>query len=61
MTAATIRLISIKAAAGEYGLSPWTIRDLIAAQHLKAVHLPGMRRILLDRKDLEKALEAWKL
>jgi excisionase family DNA binding protein len=54
------RLLGLKEAASELGLSVWTLRDLVGAGTLRAVQPPGIRRILIDRKDLERAIEAWK-
>lgn len=54
------RLLSITEAAEELGISAWTLRDLIAAGRLKAVQPPGVRRIYLDRRDIDRAIEAWK-
>lgn len=54
------RLLSIRDAATELGVSPWTLRDLIASGNLRAVQPPGVRRIWVDRKDLDRAIEAWK-
>ena len=54
------RLLSIRDAANELGVSAWTLRDLIAAGTLRAVQPPGVRRIWLDRRDIDRAIEAWK-
>lgn len=54
------RLLSLRAAADELGMSVWTLRDLVGSGSLRAVQPPGVRRILIDRKDLERAIEAWK-
>lgn len=54
------RLLSLRDAAAEMGMSPWTLRDLIGSGSIRAVQPPGVRRILIDRKDLERAIEAWK-
>lgn len=54
------RLLGIREAATELGVSPWTLRDLIANGKLRAVQPPGVRRIFIDRKDLERAIESWK-
>ena len=54
------RLLSIRDAAAELGVSPWTLRDLIASGVLRAVQPPGVRRIWLDRRDIDRAIEAWK-
>jgi excisionase family DNA binding protein len=57
---ATTRLLSLQQAAAELGMSVWTLRDLIGAGELRAVQPPGVRRIYLDRRDVERAIEAWK-
>jgi excisionase family DNA binding protein len=54
------RLLSLKDAASELGMSVWTLRDLVGSGSIRAVQPPGIRRILIDRKDLERAIEAWK-
>jgi excisionase family DNA binding protein len=54
------RLLGLKEAAAELGMSTWTLRDLVGSGALRAVQPPGVRRILIDRKDLERAIEAWK-
>lgn len=58
--AATTRLLSLKDASAELGISAWTLRDLIGSGQLKAVQPPGVRRIYLDRKDVDAAIERWK-
>jgi hypothetical protein len=53
-------------AAGVYlGVSPWTIRDLLANGTLRRVLIPmpggrDMRRVLVDRDDLDRLIAAWK-
>lgn len=59
-TRAAPRLLDIKAAAAEYGISAWTLRDLIAAGVLPVIRPPHVRRIWIDRQDLDRALMAWK-
>jgi excisionase family DNA binding protein len=54
------RLSSIKEAADEWGMSEWTLRDLIASANLPAIRPPNKRRVLIHRRDLEHAIEAWK-
>ena len=54
------RLLDIKTAAAEYGISEWTLRDLIAAGDLPVIRPPRLRRIWIDRNDLDRALLAWK-
>jgi hypothetical protein len=57
------RLFSVHASARYTGLSYWAIRDLIIAGHLRAVRLPSprrkgenLRRILVDRSDLDQLI-----
>jgi excisionase family DNA binding protein len=59
------RLLDVHSAARYLGLSPWTVRDLLGNGTLKRVRvpLPGgreLRRILLDRQDLDRLVESWK-
>lgn len=56
----TPRLISIKQAAAETGISEWTLRDLIASGDLPVIRPPKNRRVFIDRRDLDHCLEAWK-
>jgi len=47
--------------AEEYsGISAWTLRDLIASGDLPAVRPPRLRRLWIDRADLDRAILAWK-
>lgn len=54
------RLLGLKEAAAELGISIWTLRDLIGDGQIKAVQPPGVRRIWIDRRDIDRAIEAWK-
>ncbi len=59
------RLLSLDDAARYLGLSAWTVRDLEAAGVLKRVRIPlpnggELRRLLYDREDLDRMIEAWK-
>jgi len=59
------RLLDVQAAARYLGLSPWTIRDLLAGGKLTRVAIPGpsgrdLRRVLVDRLELDRLVEAWK-
>lgn len=54
------RLLSLRDAATLLGISVWTLRDLVASGKLRAVQPPGIRRIWIDRRDLDKAIENWK-
>ncbi len=62
------RLLDIEAAA-QYlgGVSPWTLRALIADGHLHPVRLPSVRhrgetgrRLLLDKRELDAAVDRWR-
>jgi excisionase family DNA binding protein len=54
------RLIGLNQAAAEFGLPYGTLYTLIKRGDLPSVQLPGVRRIYLDRRDLERALDVWK-
>ena len=54
------RLLSVQQIEREFGLSMWTVRDMIARGDLPAIRPPNLRRIFVAREDLERALEAWK-
>ena len=60
------RLLDLDAAAAYLGgLSTWTVRDLIANGTLRRVRVPGtngedLRRVLLDRQDLDELINRWK-
>jgi excisionase family DNA binding protein len=58
-------LVSLQDAARYLGLSYWTVRDLVHAGTLRPVRLPlaggrDLRRILLDRRDLDRLVEVSK-
>jgi hypothetical protein len=53
------KLISIKQAETEYGLSAALLRDLIHRGDLPAVQPPNVRRIFIVRAELERKLDAW--
>lgn len=54
------RLLDLKAAETYSGISAWTLRDLIASGDLPAVRPPRLRRVWIDRADLDKAIAEWK-
>lgn len=54
------RLLDLKAAEAYSGISAWTLRDLIASGALPAVRPPRLRRVWIDRTDLDKAIAEWK-
>jgi hypothetical protein len=56
------RLLSLHGAADYLGLSYWAVRDLVHAGTLKPVRLPlgsgrDLRRILIDRRDLDALVD----
>ena len=55
------KLISVKAAAEEYGLPAALLRDLIKRGELIAVQPPNVRRIYIVRADLEQRLGRWQV
>ena len=54
------RLLDLKEAERYSGISAWTLRDLIASGDLPAVRPPRLRRVWIDRADLDKAIAEWK-
>ena len=66
------RLINLRAGAVYLGVSYWTIRDWCLAGYLPVVDLPplrpregdrpkrSLRRVLVDREDLDRFIEARK-
>jgi excisionase family DNA binding protein len=55
------RLLDVEAAAGYLGVSAWTVRDLVERGTLSRVALPGVRRLLFDRCDLDRLIESSRL
>jgi excisionase family DNA binding protein len=55
------RLLDVEATAGYLGVSPWTVRDLVERGSLSRVALPGVRRLLFDRCDLDRLVETSRL
>lgn len=59
------RLLDLPAAARYLGLSPWTLRELVGNGTLRRVRVPlpnggELRRVLLDREDLDQLIARWK-
>ena len=62
------RLLSLPEAAAYLNLSWWTTRELVVGGKLPAVRLPApratdgriLRRILIDRSDLDALIARWK-
>jgi excisionase family DNA binding protein len=57
----TPRLLDVEAAADYLGVSAWTVRDLVERGTLSRVALPGVRRLLFDRCDLDRLIETSRL
>jgi len=55
------RLLDVEAAAGYLGVSAWTVRDLVERGTLSRVALPGVRRLLFDRCELDHLVETSRL
>jgi excisionase family DNA binding protein len=56
---ATGRLLALPAAADYLGLPYTTLRSAVARGLLPAVRIPGGRGLWIERRALDKALEAW--
>ena len=54
------RLVGLRQASAELGVPYGLLYRLVKSGALKAVQPPGVRRIYLDRRDLERAIELWK-
>lgn len=55
------RLLSVDRASTLLGISTHSLRHRIAEGAIPYVRLNGGRRILLDIRDLERLIEAWKV
>jgi excisionase family DNA binding protein len=51
------RLLSVREAANYLGISTWTLRALVRAGAVPRVSLPGVRRLLFDREELDRVIE----
>lgn len=54
------RLLSAQDAARYLGVPYTSLRDWALAGHLPIVRAPGCRRLWFDRRDLDRAIDAWK-
>ena len=59
------RLLDLHQAAAYLGVSPWTVRDLEAGGTIWRVRVPlsngrELRKLLFDKSDLDRLIEAWK-
>ena len=59
-TAPEVRLLGLDAAAGYLSLDAMTVRRLIARGSLSPVRIKGVRRVLIDRQDLDRLIAAGK-
>jgi excisionase family DNA binding protein len=70
------RLLSLEEAARYLGVSPWTARELVNAGSIPVTPIPrpqtarmhrrqpvhdSLRRLLIDRCDLDRLVETWKV
>ncbi len=59
------RLLDLQGAAAYLSVSVWTVRDMMDSGRLQRVRLPlddhkELRKILLDRLDLDQLIDLWK-
>jgi hypothetical protein len=59
------RLLDLHGTASYLSVSEWTVRDLEACGILARVRVPlpnhgELRKILFDKEDLDRLIEAWK-
>ena len=54
------RLLSFRDAERETGISYWTWRDLAARGAISVVRPPGLRRVYLERREIDLAIERWR-
>jgi len=66
------RLLTLKQAAAYLSVSYWSVRDFVLAGHIPTVQMPALRarlgdrpraslrRVLIDRQDLDRFIEARK-
>jgi len=59
------RLLDLDSTALYLGISPWKVRELDQQGILQRVRIPladhgEVRKLLFDRNDLDKLIEAWK-
>lgn len=51
------RLLTLKQAAEYAGMSVWTIRDMIGSGLIPVVRFGNIRRLFIDRDDLDELIE----
>lgn len=59
-TLALPRLLTCRQAAAYLALSYWKLREMAVEGHVRSVALPGVKRRLFDRADLDALIEAAK-
>jgi excisionase family DNA binding protein len=52
------KLLSFRQASDEYGIATSSLRRLVDTRKLPAVELPGIKRVLLRRDDLDALIES---
>ena len=55
------RLLPIRQASEETGLPSALLRDLVKRGELHAIQPPGIRRVFLERRELEAAIGRWQM
>ena len=55
------RLLGAEQAATYMGVAPPTLKRLIAKGVVNVVQIPGLRRVLIDKQDLDALVESGKL
>ena len=53
-------LLSFRDAERETGVSYWTWRDLAARGAISTIRPPGVRRVYIERTELDAALDRWR-
>lgn len=54
------RLLGFREAGTYLGCTYWTVRSMVERGAIPAVRIPGVRRTLLDVRDLDALIEQWK-
>lgn len=54
------RLLGLEDAGAYLGCTYWTARNLVEAGTIPAVRIPGLRRKLVDVRDLDRLIDQWK-
>jgi excisionase family DNA binding protein len=54
------RLLSAQSAAAYLGVPYTSLRDWALRGHIPIIRVPDCRRLWFDRRDLDRAIDAWK-